>query len=71
MSSVSIVMLQKKRVLSIDQGCWIMTSRESGVNTAIQLFTVECCCVRYTILNKIKVINVPFEIPPDTHNMTY
>ena len=59
-------MLQK-RELSIDQVCWIMTSRESGVN-ASQLFTVENCCVHYTIMKKLKVINYPFEIPSDTQH---
>ena len=43
-------------------------SRERGVNAAIQLFIVECCCVHCTIVNKLKVINYPFEIVPDTHN---
>ena len=68
----SIVVLQK-RMLSIHQG-WMITSRESGsVNAIIQLFTVEYCCVRYTtLLNNLKVINYPFEIPsPDTHNTTF
>ena len=57
-----------KRMLSIDQGCWIMTSRESFLNGIIQLFASECCSVHCTILNKLKGINYPFEIPPNTQH---
>ena len=51
----NIVMLQK-RMLSIHRG-W-----------EVQLFTVEFCAHLCTILHKPKVINYPFEIPPDTQN---
>ena len=58
----------QKHMLSIDQGCWITTSRESGIDAIIQSFTVECCCVHCTISNKLKLIIYPQEIPPDPHN---
>ena len=44
----SIVMLQKRGMLSIDKSK-IPTSRENGGVNAIQLFTVECCCVQSTL----------------------
>ena len=43
-------------------------ARESSCVKAIQLFTVECCCVYCSILNSLKVISCPFEIPPVIHH---
>ena len=57
----SIVILHRS-MLSIDEGSGI-TSSERGVNTAIQLLTLECCCLHCTILYRLKVINYLYEIP--------
>ena len=62
-------MLQQKCTLSIDQGCWI-TKRKSGVK-GVPIVTCNGVLRRSlnsTVLNKLKVINYPFEIPPDTQH---